>query len=110
MIVTSLSVLSIITLETLALAKRTKIYFLILSSSSGDVLWTQEIYHRCNFSPVGKFIQFSGDDCQIGLNFENEVDDYGILKWIVEHLQNMMNFLDLTIDIDDCGVAIFMKN
>lgn len=51
-----------------------KTYFLILSSSTGEVLWTQEIYHRCNFSHVGKFIQFSGDDCQVGLNFENDAD------------------------------------
>lgn len=49
-----------------------KSYFLILSSSSGEVLWTQEIYHRCNFSPVGPFIQFSGDECQVGLNFSDE--------------------------------------
>ena len=70
-----------------------KAYFLILSSSSGDVLWTQEIYHRCNFSAVGQFIQFSGDVSQVGFNFANETDGIRFGNKMVKRSHGMKSIL-----------------
>ena len=47
------------------------------------------------------FAIWIGDRTQAWSNFKNDVNDFGILTWDIDELSNSVNFLDLTLSINN---------